>query len=144
MMVHSLVLGSRAWQDMREKNPHPVPNVDSSRGRHEPRVVKQSSSKRSQDPNTVGLLRGWMWLREGEAYSPTHSLGTGPCEFQESLSYQLTLLTTPIKITSCLSRQNIPCSVAKLCLTLCDSMDCSTPGFPVLHRLPEFAQTHVH
>ena len=23
-------------------------------------------------------------------------------------------------------------------------MDCSTPGFPVLHHLPEFAQTHVH
>ena len=36
------------------------------------------------------------------------------------------------------------CSVAKLCLTLCDPMDCSTPGFPVLHHLPEFAQTHVH
>ena len=36
------------------------------------------------------------------------------------------------------------CSVAKLYLTLCDAMDCSTPGFPVLHYLPEFAQTHVH
>ena len=28
--------------------------------------------------------------------------------------------------------------------TLCDSMDCSTPGFPVLHYLREFAQTHIH
>ena len=36
------------------------------------------------------------------------------------------------------------CSVAKLCLTLCDPMDCGTPGFPVLHYLPEFSQTHVH
>ena len=27
---------------------------------------------------------------------------------------------------------------------LCDPMDCSTPGFPVLHCLPEFAQIHVH
>ena len=27
---------------------------------------------------------------------------------------------------------------------LCNPMDCSTPGFPVLHYLPEFAQTHVH
>ena len=35
------------------------------------------------------------------------------------------------------------CSVAKSCPTLCDPMDCSTPGFPVLHYLPEFAQTHV-
>ena len=30
------------------------------------------------------------------------------------------------------------------CLTLCNVMDCSTPGFPLLHYLPEFAQTHVH
>ena len=36
------------------------------------------------------------------------------------------------------------CSVTQLCLTLCEPMDCSTPGFPVLHHLPEFAQTHVH
>ena len=36
------------------------------------------------------------------------------------------------------------CSVAQLCLAICDPMDCSTPGFPVLHYLPEFAQTHVH
>ena len=36
------------------------------------------------------------------------------------------------------------CSVALLCLTLCDPMDCSTPGFPVFHYLPEFAQTQVH
>ena len=36
------------------------------------------------------------------------------------------------------------CSVTQSCLTLCDPMDCSTPGFPVLHSLLEFAQTHVH
>ena len=36
------------------------------------------------------------------------------------------------------------CSVAQLCLTLCNPMDCSTPGLPVLHQLPELAQTHVH
>ena len=35
-------------------------------------------------------------------------------------------------------------SVAKLCLTHCDLMDCSMPGFPVLHYLLEFVQTHVH
>ena len=29
------------------------------------------------------------------------------------------------------------------CPTLCDSMDCSTPGFPVHHQLPELAQTHL-
>ena len=35
-------------------------------------------------------------------------------------------------------------SVARLCLTLCDPMDRSMLGFPVLHHLPGFAQTHVH
>ena len=35
-------------------------------------------------------------------------------------------------------------SVAHLCLTLCNPMDCSTPGFPVHLQLPELAQTHVH
>ena len=35
-------------------------------------------------------------------------------------------------------------SVAQSCLTLCDPMDCSTPGFPVHYQLPELAQTHVH
>ena len=30
------------------------------------------------------------------------------------------------------------------CPTLCDLMDCSTPGFPVHHQLPEFTQTQVH
>ena len=30
------------------------------------------------------------------------------------------------------------------CLTLCDPMDCSTSGFPVLHYFQELAQTHVH
>ena len=36
------------------------------------------------------------------------------------------------------------CSVTKFCPTLCDPMNCSTPGFPVLHYLLEFAHTHVH
>ena len=35
-------------------------------------------------------------------------------------------------------------SVAQLCPTLCDPMDCSTPGFLVHHQLPELAETHVH
>ena len=35
-------------------------------------------------------------------------------------------------------------SVTQLCLTLCNSMDCSTPGFPVHYQLLELVQTHVH
>ena len=35
-------------------------------------------------------------------------------------------------------------SVTQSCPTLCDPMNCSTPGLPVHHQLPEFTQTHVH
>ena len=35
-------------------------------------------------------------------------------------------------------------SVAQSCPTVCDPMDCSTPGYPVHHQLPELAQIHVH
>ena len=35
-------------------------------------------------------------------------------------------------------------SVAQSCPTLCDPMNCTTPGLPVHHQLPESAQTHVH
>ena len=35
-------------------------------------------------------------------------------------------------------------SVAQSCLTLCDPMDCSTPGLPVQHQLPESTHTHIH
>ena len=35
-------------------------------------------------------------------------------------------------------------SIAQLSLTLCEPMDCSTPGLPLHHQLLEFAQTHVH
>ena len=43
----------------------------------------------------------------------------------------------PHKIRCC-------CSFAESGLTLCDSMNCSIPSFPVLHHLLELAQTHVH
>ena len=36
------------------------------------------------------------------------------------------------------------CVVVQSCPTLCNSIDCSTPGSPVLHYLPEFVQIHVH
>ena len=35
-------------------------------------------------------------------------------------------------------------SVTQSCLTLCDPVDCSMPGFPVHHQLPKLVQTHVH
>ena len=40
--------------------------------------------------------------------------------------------------------RNIISPVAQSCPTLCSPVDCSTPGLPVHHQLPELAQTHVH
>ena len=45
--------------------------------------------------------------------------------------------TKPLSLCCC-------CSVAKLCPTLCNPINCSMPSFPVLHYLLGFAQTHVH
>ena len=45
------------------------------------------------------------------------------------------------RLLSCLNQLS---SVTQLHPTLCDPMDYSMPGFPVLHHLPELAQTHVH
>ena len=59
--------------------------------------------------------------------------------------YQTVLFLPKSEFNPTLSRISLCCcSVPKLCPTLCDHMDCSTPGSPVLHYLPEFAQTLVH
>ena len=50
---------------------------------------------------------------------------------------------SPSDITSLFLSYQIR-SVAQSCLTVCDRMNCSTPGLPVHHHLPEFTQTHVH
>ena len=41
-------------------------------------------------------------------------------------------------------KYNQSCSVTQSCPTLCDPMNCSTPGLTVHHQLQEFTQTHVH
>ena len=48
------------------------------------------------------------------------------------------------QLFNCFSRSVQFSSVAQLGPTLCDPMDCSTPGLPVHHQLLEFTQTHVH
>ena len=49
-----------------------------------------------------------------------------------------------IKTNPCVKKEFQLSSVTQSCPTLCNAVDCSTPGFPVLHYLPELAQTHVH
>ena len=56
--------------------------------------------------------------------------------------FSITLISAWIFITSFPSL--LFSSVAQLCLTLCNTMNRSTPGLPVHHQLPKFTQTHVH
>ena len=68
-----------------------------------------------------------------------HSISHGPfiwCDVSES--NVLEALTMWWQLVLSVS------SVAQSCPSLFDLMDCSTPGFPVQHQLPELAQTHVH
>ena len=59
-------------------------------------------------------------------------------------NYPLILLISFITpVTPCILSVQFN-SVAQLCPTLCDPMDCSTPGFPVHHQFPELTQTYVH
>ena len=60
---------------------------------------------------------------------------------------------THIPYVFCIADGSLPTEYIKVqfssvqslsCVQLCDSLDCSTPGFPVHHQLPELARTHVH
>ena len=65
-----------------------------------------------------------------------------PCSYQGWISSHCNL----IRVFSGSPKLNFCCCccwVTKSCPTLRDLMDCSMPGFPVLHYLPEYAQTHV-
>ena len=64
----------------------------------------------------------------------------------EALWWQLGVQTTPRKPHTPLplSEHAFIIQLLNCVLTLCDPMDCSTPGFPLLHHIPKFTQTHVH
>ena len=49
-------------------------------------------------------------------------------------AFKMTYASTPLRLICC-DYPELCCSDAQLCATLCNSMDCSTPGFPVLHHL---------
>ena len=88
-------------------------------------------------------------IRAGHAECPLPAFMLGICsEDKPCSSKEVTSSTWPSKIyTLLLSILWCPCcccSVTQSCPTLRSFRDCSTPGLPVLHHLPELAQTHVH
>ena len=67
-----------------------------------------------------------------------------PCPASAHLTLHWPCLPGPLTPASLPSPSFQFSSVAQSCPTLCDPMNCSTPGLPVRHHLPEFTQTHVH
>ena len=53
-------------------------------------------------------------------------------------------MESEIQTVQLIWEKNLSIYYYQSCLTLCDPMDCSTPGLLVHHQLPEFTQTHVH
>ena len=65
--------------------------------------------------------------------------------FSRSVHFSSVQLLSPVQFHSVAQSSSVQFrSGPQSCPTLCDLMDCSTPGLPVHHQLPEPAQTHVH
>ena len=82
------------------------------------------------DSMDMGLVGLWELVMDRKAWQPTPVLLPGESPGQRSLAGY----SPSVQFSS----------VAQLCPTLCNPMNCSTPGLPVHHQLPEFTQTHVH
>ena len=97
--------------------------------------VRKNPWRRQWHPTPVLLPGKFHGQRSLVGYSPW---GRKESDMTERLHFHFT--------QSCSLRvqQHYCCSVTKSCPTLCDSVNCSIPGFPVLHHHLEFAQIHVH
>ena len=70
---------------------------------------------------------------------------SGTCDFTHVFLYSLKCFLFLKKINWCLKVLSVQfSSVTQSCPTLCNPMNCSTPGLPVHHQLPGFTQTYVH
>ena len=79
------------------------------------------------------------------AFWPTKYIKQTLTDIKEETDKRVGDFNTPVTSRDRSPRQTLNDTVvAQSCLTLCEPMDCSTPGLPVHHQLPEFIQTHVH
>ena len=85
------------------------------------------------------LITCTQYVRKSGKLSSGHRTGKG----QFSIQSQRKVMPKNVQ-TAAQSHASQFSSVAHSCPTLCNPMNCSTPGLPVHHQLPEFTQTHVH
>ena len=95
--------------------------------------------------NTMSLIKIFHNLKDGNHSAFNFDENLVPC-VQYLPGYQFS--TVCYRSTVCTPSHHFNTlqfsSVAQSCPTICDLMNCSTPGLPVHHQLPEFTQTHVH
>ena len=94
-----------------------------------------------------GHTRTWSWgIALPIRWGPSRHFWQAPCRLSPVPQPQDSPQAEKLKILrfESLVCTHCCCSVALSCPTLCDHMVCSTPAFPVLHYLPELAQTHIH
>ena len=130
-------------------------------------VVPFSSCPQSF-PASGSFPMSWLFASGGQSIGASASVSVLPMDVQGWFPLGLTVLISSQESSPAPQFESISClvlsllydpnshpyittgkaiqfsSVAQLCLTLCDPMDCTTPGLPVHHQLPEFIQTHVH
>ena len=95
----------------------------------------------------------WAWCRHGcdshgESFTPSHRETPGPCVCPEPWALGWQWRDWAMVSTTCSSnfRDKLKIqfsSVTQSGPSLCDPMDCSTPGLPIHHQFPEPTQTHV-
>ena len=97
--------------------------------------------------NKQNLKQSFHICMEGDYITTTDKYWYTPTfisHYTEGIKWRLLVEETDTLRTEALWLRFQFSSVAQSCPTLCDPMDCSMPGFPVHHQLPEPAQTHVH
>ena len=88
-------------------------------------ISSSRGSSRPRDQTSISCIGKWILYHWATREAQKHTQG-----LYNNKSFKWTLFSST--------------SVTQSCLTLCNPMDCSTPGLPVHHQLPELTQTHVH
>ena len=108
--------------------------------------------ERELSPNPTRLTP-WSWISNLQNYEkinfyclshPDDAIWLWGARLSQLLKLVINLNNFSINFGIFLCAQSFCCSVSKGCPTLYNPMDCSMPGFPGLHSLPEFAHTPVH
>ena len=85
-------------------------------------------------PTSASLLVEPNFSDEWEADLVVKEVGGEGSRLLHSFPYQVNIRFSSVQFSS----------VTQSCPALCDPINCSTPGLPVNHHLPEFTQTHAH